>query len=416
MSDIDYKKAPTSPGIYIFTNKSGKVLYIGKAIDIRKRVKSYFKKIDNPRIQVMVDEAAKLRFVETDSEIEALILESQYIKKYRPKHNVALRDDKQYFYVKITKEDFPKIFLTHQKKDKAEYIGPFTDGKSIRTALKLLRRIFPYCTCKQKHINYCLNYHIDNCPGYCCLKNTKEDNKKYKKNVTAIKQILTGKKNSLIKKLEKEMNRSVKEEEFERSIQLRDQIEKLEKVFENARIIQETKKKDIKVLKDLKKIFKLKEVPHRIEGYDISNIHGIFATASMIVFDNGEPNKYEYRKFKIKISGRANDTAMLKETLNRRFKHPEWPLPDLIVIHGGKGQLNAAISVVENKNLSIPVISLTKDAQHKGSHIFSSTLDEKIYLKELNDQTKNLIIYINSEAHRLAIRYDRELHKRSLRK
>jgi excinuclease ABC subunit C len=416
MDKIDYKAAPTASGIYVFTGKAGKVLYVGKAVNIRNRVKSYFKKVDNPRIRAMVDKSIGLKFIETDSEIEALILESQYIKKYKPRFNVVMRDDKQYFYVAITKEDFPKIFLTHQKKDKAEYIGPFTDGKAIRATLKLLRRIFPYCTCKQKHANYCLNYHIDNCLGYCCLKNKKESNKEYKKNVAAIKQILTGKKNILIKKLTKEMNQSAKKEKFEKSIQLRGQIEKLRRVFENARIIQETKKKDSKILKNLKKIFRLKEAPQRIEGYDISNIHGIFATASMIVFENGEPNKKEYKKFKIRISGRANDTAMLKEVLDRRFRHPEWPLPDLILIDGGKGQLNAAISALEEKDLSIPVISLTKDAQHKASHIFSSTLDKKTNLKDLDSEVKNLVVYVDAEAHRFAIKYYRELHARSLRK
>ncbi len=418
MDKPDYKKIPASPGIYIFSGKAGKVLYIGKAVNTRNRIKSYFKdKMENSRIQAMVNSATKLKFIETDSEIEALILESQYIKKYKPKFNVVMRDDKQYFFVSITKEDFPKIFLTHQKGKKAEYIGPFTDGKALRSTLNLLRRVFPYCTCKQKHTNYCLNYHIEKCPGYCCLKNTKESRKEYKKNINAIKQILNGKKNTLIRKLEKEMMQSAEKEDFEKSIQLRSQLEKLQRVFENARVIKEMGgKKDTKVLGDMKKVFKLKETPKRIEGYDISNIYGKFATAAMIVFENGEVDKNEYRKFRIRVSGKGDDTGMIKEVLSRRLSHSEWPLPDLILIDGGKGQLNAVLLIIQKRDLSIPVIALTKDKKHKGSHIYSSTLEKKVNLNDLKDPTKNLILNINAEAHRFAIAYYRELHKRSLRK
>jgi len=212
------------------------------------------------------------------------------------------------------------------------------------------------------------------------------------------------------------MNQYAKKENFKKAIELRDQIEKLLKVFENAKIIREIEKKDTKTLRNIKKIFKLKDIPQKIEGYDVSNIYGDFATASMVSFVNGEPNKNEFRKFKIRINGKSNDTAMIKETLNRRFNHPEWPLPDFILIDGGKGQLNATLSVIQKRKLSIPVIALTKDKKHKGSHIFSSILDEKIILDEIDEKTKNLILHIDSEAHRFAITYYRKLHKKSIGK
>lgn len=420
MKEPDYKKLPTSTGIYIFTGKNGKPLYIGKAINIRNRVKSYFKNSgSNPRIEKMIETSLNIKFIETDSEIEALILESQYIKKYKPDFNIMLRDDKQYFYVVITKEDFPKIFLTHQpdKKIKAEYIGPFTEGNALKVTLKLLRRVFPYCRCKQKHHNNCLNYHIGNCPGYCCLKNIEDEAKKkkeYKLNINAIKQILNGKKNTLIKKLNKEMMHSAKKEDFERSIELQKQIDKLETVFENAKIISDigSHQRD-SVLEELKKTFKLPETPHRIEGYDISNIQGIFSTASMVVFADGKADKKNYRKFKIRMDGKSDDTGMIKETLNRRLNHPEWPLPSLILVDGGKGQLNAVVSVIEKRKLEIPVISLTKDKRHKGSHVYSSLNKKAVYLKDISDPVKNLILEIDGEAHRFAIAYYRKLHSKS---
>lgn len=419
MKNTDYKAIPASPGIYLFTGKNGKPLYIGKAVNLRSRVKTYFQnKSDNLRINKMVETARKVRFVQTNSEIEALILESQYIKKYKPDFNVMLRDDKQYFYAVIIKEDFPRIYLTHQmdKRVKAEYTGPFTDGSSIKSTLKLLRRIFPYCTCKQKHNNYCLNYHIGNCPGFCCLKNVEDEKKKkkeYSLNIKAVKQILTGKKNNIVKTLNKEMMIAARKEDFERSIEIQNQISKLETVFENAKIISDIQahKRD-SVLSELEKTFNLPEVPQRIEGYDISNIQGIFATASMVVFNGGKADKSQYRKFKIRIDGKADDTGMIKEALNRRLNHPEWPLPSLILVDGGKGQLNSILSVLEKRKLDIPVISLTKDSRHKGSHVYSS-LGDRMTLRKMPDSVKNLILQIDSEAHRFAIAYYRKLHSRS---
>jgi len=196
---------PASPGVYIFLDKNKKPLYVGKAVNLKNRVKSYFTRSSGDSrvlISKMLGKISKIDFKETESEIEALILESQLIKKLKPRFNIVMRDDKQYFYVGITREDFPKIFLTHQmenhgktKTTRYNFIGPFTDGKALKTTLKLLRRAFPYCTCKQKHHNPCLNYHIDNCLGFCCLKsiNKKQitDSKKiYQKNIRAIRDIL----------------------------------------------------------------------------------------------------------------------------------------------------------------------------------------------------------------------------------
>ncbi|MDO8669038.1 MAG: UvrB/UvrC motif-containing protein, partial [Candidatus Buchananbacteria bacterium] len=336
---------------------------IGKAVNLKNRLANYFKSQLGSRTAKLMELATKIDWQETDSEIEALILESQLIKKHHPPFNVMLRDDKQYFYVGFTNEEFPKIFLTHQIFD-TNFIGPFTDGLALKTALRLLRKIFPYCTCKQKHNNYCLNYHIGKCLGFCCLKNRLgtrnyrlERGQKiiYSNNIKAIREILSGKRTTLIKKFKKEMTDFAENEKFDKAIDLRNKIEKIEKVFENAQILRNTNLQiranavdDVDVIEKLKKLLKLPQLPQRIEGYDISNIQGKFATGAMIVFTNGQPDKNQYRKFKIEIADSPNDIAMLKEVLTRRFNHQEWPWPDLIIVDGGKAQLNATRSAISN--------------------------------------------------------------------
>src|SRR3989344_1665018 len=473
-----HKKIPSSPGIYFFSAGGGKetlrrVLYIGKAANLKKRLNSY-KKAADLRIQKMLETASKLDWQETGSEIEALILESQLIKKHRPLFNIMLRDDKQYFYVGIThstgskqaKEEFPRIFLTHQprietsnkrqgaRKEKketwslgslslvSEYMGPFTEGASIKTTLKLLRKIFPYCTCKQKHNRYCLNYHIGNCLGFCCLNEKgirdyelgimEEQRKEYGKNIKAVKDILNGKRIPVLNHLQKEIGQLGENQEFEKAIVLRDKIAKLEKVFANAKVIKQMNYESgimNQTLKELAKVLQLKKIPERIEGYDVSNIQGRFATGSMVVFtpstlrdasgqaSSGQatyhPDKNEYRKFKIRTVSpdQGGDVAMLKEMLTRRFNHPEWQFPDLILIDGGKGQLNTALSVIP-KNIS--VIALTKDKKHRGHHVFSNTKKTATPLFDWPLPVKNLILFIDSEAHRFAISYYRKLHRKTI--
>lgn len=411
------KIALEKPGVYFFRDKRGRILYIGKAANLRNRLKSYFdSRPKEPRIAKMISESARVSWQETGSEIEALILESQLIKRHKPPFNIMLRDDKQYFYVGFTDEEFPRIFLTHQIQDtkykilNTKFAGPFTDGNALKTVLRLLRRTFPYCTCKQKHNNYCLNYHIGKCPGFCCLKKggNKEQAGAYQKNIRAIKEVLSGKRLSIEKGLTKEMEKAAGKENFEKAIVAREQLAKLERVFENARLIRQLEAKD-NVLKELKKALRLKILPRRIEGYDISNIQGEFATGAMVVFTNGRPDKNEYRKFKIRLAGKPDDSAMLKEVLTRRFRHSEWPYPDLILVDGGKAQLGTARLAAPKQT---PVIALTKNDRHRGDHIYVSNKKEPIRLKDLPVSVRNLILQVDAEAHRFAISYYRKLHRR----
>lgn len=420
---ISLKKLPNSPGVYIFKNKNNNYLYIGKAGNIRKRVKQYFDmKTHSPFLKFILKEVNKIDFKQTNSEIEAIILESELIRNYKPKYNIMLKDDKQYFYVLITKEEFPRIFLTHQiqKQNSGHYLGPFVDGSALKTTLRILRKIFPYCTCKKTHNNLCLNYYIEKCLGFCCLKNPEKilfiNRKQYQNNIRAIKEILSGRRESLIEKLKEKFNKLVTKQEFDKAINLGREIEKLEKVFANAKVIHDYMSlnfdaNNLEILIKLKEFFYLSKIPNRIEGYDISNIQGKNATGAMAVFENGVPAKDKYRKFKIKFNNKPNDIAMLKEVLFRRFKHREWKYPDLILIDGGKAQLNAGNEILAGFGIKTNLISLAK----LGGKIYSSNLERPILIKKIPPKISNFIKYIDSEAHNFAINYYRKIHRKVLK-
>ncbi len=376
---------PKGPGVYSF-NKGRSLLYIGKASNIRERVKQHRK---------LINLARQIGYIKTDSEIEALILEAKLIKKYQPKYNVVWRDDKNYFFVAITKENFPRIFITHQTLNngsRTSIIGPFVDGKALKKTLRILRKVFPYYTIKKHPAKLCPWCHLKLCPG------SNPEKKEYQKNIKSLIRVLQGRKPSVLKNLKREMKKLSKEREFEKAAKIRDQIIALEKVISQARIFQPIE------------LVEARPQPQwdfkRIEAYDVSNIQGKEATGSMITFIDGKPEKSQYRKFKIKIAGKPNDTAMIKEVLSRRFRHPEWPLPDLILIDGGIGQLNAALKIVKN----IKVISLSK----KENKLYLKDRKKPILLKSLPREIFNLILQLRDEAHRFAISYHKKLRLRGL--
>ena len=420
----DFKKAPSIPGIYFFLNKDGKILYVGKAINLKLRLLSYA----DPKMlgwdkKKMLQDAISVKWKELESEVEALIEEAIAIKEHRPKYNIVFRDDKQYFLVGFSKEKFPKIILTHQKKPGFDYIGPFTDGWALKSVLRNLQRPFPFCTCKEKHKRPCVRSEIGRCLGVCCIKpnppaggkekffpDFKEREIKYKKNIRAIQNILKGRKRDVIKSLEKEMNRFSKEQKFEEAKKIRDQLYALENVFRHAPIIKrELNPERAKALLLAKDLLALADIPRRIEGYDISNIQGTNAVGSMVVFENGEPKKSDYRMFKIRHTKTPDDYAMHQEVLMRRLKHDEWPLPDLFLIDGGLGQLNAAKKVLELYQLKIPIASLAK----REEELWVSD-KVKYPLKNLSPILLHLFQHIRDESHRFAINFHRNRRSKML--
>lgn len=421
---LQLKTIPKSPGVYVFKAKTGRIIYIGKAANLKNRVSQYFQKGDrlgSPAKYSMVKNTAKIDYQETESEIEALILEANLIKKHKPRYNVVLRDDKNYGFAIVTKENFPRLIITHQPskiKNISKTIGPFTNVKSLKQTLRVLRRIFPFCSCKKLHKNICLYHRLDLCPGYCCIveKNevaTKQDIGNYKNNIKNIVKFLFGKKRTLVNDLKKQMTLAAKKQEFEKASQFRDQINYLEKVIAHKKVIEENPEIGLRNIELLKivDILKLPQVPQRIEGYDISNIQGTSATGSMVVFENFEPAKNEYRKFRIFGLNTPNDTAMLQEVIRRRLNHTEWPMPDLFLIDGGQGQLNAVLEVLIKNNIKIPAVSLAKQEEE----LYSPALINPLPLKSLPQSIQFTFQRIRDQAHRFAITYHRKLRSKRMK-
>lgn len=408
------KKLPKKTGVYAFKN-GRKFLYIGKAIDIKKRVKNHLRR-SSYRDNLFMDKVEKIGYIKTGSEITALLLEAELIKKYKPKYNIMWRDDKNFFFVGITKSKLPRVFITHQtpaqkSKDKedAKYIGPFVDGKAIKKTLRTLRKVFPYYTAKKHSSKPCPWCHLGLCPG------PNPNPKEYKKDIQGLIAVLKGKRKSVLKKFSKEMNSASRSQNYERAARIRDQIRALEKIISNARIIREKRFKKPNWLQQEKyfqRLLKTKKKISRIEAYDVSNIQGKEATGSMVTFVEGKPDKNLYRKFKIKEIKKPDDTAMIREVLNRRWEHPEWGLPNLILIDGGKAQLNTAIRSKdrENKIKSIKAVSLAK----KDNRLYIEGQKKALLLSNLPEEISAVLLRLRDEAHRFAIGYHRKLRQKDL--
>ena len=316
------KSAPKCPGVYIFYD-GRQILYIGKATNLRARLRSYLKTTDQ-KTAILDEQATKLRLIECPSPIVALIEEAKLIKQLEPRLNVYWRDDKQYFYVAFTSDKFPRVYVTHQPRG-VDCVGPFIDGRALKLILRILRRHCPYCSCKQLHQRQCLNSQMGFCPGYCCVKSEKKTSAKnlrlYKKNIKTIKDVLSGRRKALLTKI----------------IQPGD-LWAAENILEHASLITTSST----VIKE------------KVECYDISNLSGKEAVGVMTTLTNESgiwtTNKKDWRTFRIKSGATRDDPRMIAEILERRLNHPEWTYPDLIVIDGGKTQYNAAASVIATAN------------------------------------------------------------------
>lgn len=384
---------PDVPGVYFFQDKKN-ILYIGKATSLRDRVKSYFSKdlieTRGPLILDMVFKANTLKWQETDSVLEALILEANLIKKYQPYYNTKEKDDKSWNYVVITKETFPKVLVIRGKDlESCGYqvsarFGPFTSGVQLKEALKIVRRIFPFIDASSAKRD---NYQFYRQLGLTPEVSDENAQKSYKKNIANIKLFFDGKKKIILKNLEKEMKIEAKAKRFEEASRLRNQIFALGHI------------NDIALIKDSDVVRKQK-AGFRIEAYDIAHMSGKNMVGVMTVVEDGEVSKKEYRSFNIKGFTDANDTGALEEILSRRFRHTEWGMPDLVVVDGGEAQLRVAKQVLKRYQLEIPYVSVVKDERHKAREILGDKDITKKYAKE--------IIFANSEAHRFSITLHRK--------
>ncbi len=525
--DISKISLPTNPGIYLMKDSKKKIIYIGKAKNLKKRVKSYFLKNQNYKTQKLVENISDIEFVLTDNESEAFLLESNMIKKHRPIFNIELKDQQRYTYLRISDEKYPRLLVARRTRNgkflgKGKFYGPFTQGSSRLLTTGTLRKAFQIRTCKTLPKKVCLEYHIGNCEGPCEFKDAQ---KRYSKHVASLEEVLKGKNQTKIftKKLEEEMHQAADLQQFERAKDIRDTLFRLgslqskqkmeyvessdeeyfgigikehtatvmnfrmingvirdsDKFFfdlvgdntfsnflyqyysthkipkfifvselpENQKLLESLlseqagfsvkissphkgKKKDIinLILKnidlihskggepglvELKEILHLPVIPNIIECFDISNHGEDFAVGSMSRFVDGKPNKSGYRKFKIKTVSGRDDFAMIGEIIKRRYYRlleENSQLPDLIVIDGGKGQLNAAVKSLESLGLKLSCVSLAKENEE----VFIPKKREPVVISKEKPSLK-ILQHARDETHRFGVAYNRAIRKNQIK-
>lgn len=455
---MNLSKLSELPGCYLFKAKKGEVLYVGKAINIKKRVTQYFRNTRGieKRIRQMVADASRVDTIVVGSEIEALILEANLIKKYKPKYNSLLKDDKSFTWIVITNEPFPRVITTRKVKlfPNARIFGPYPLGAALSETLRFLCSVFPYRRCKHpisadlnvkdlKEIKRCFYYHL----GDCVVEaDGTIDQKRYMKNIHSIVLFLQSRKPSLINRLKREMKILSETNDYEQAAKVRDQIDALETISKRVYIqwgqdeydIRSTQRQrarnGLQALIEIlihQKITSKKPTEyyidnHRIECYDISNISGELATGSMVVFEAGQKKTSDYRRFRIRLINKPNDYKMMQEVFSRRFarsgkeitqakefKDPSFSkLPKLIIVDGGKGQRNAAEkALAKNPGVpSIPIIGLSK----RNEELWVKDEKYPIVLPKASDALF-LVERIRDEAHRFAINYHRKLRSSELR-
>jgi len=428
--------APLLPGCYIYRDAQGKILYIGKALNLNDRVKNYFNPVNDPgpRIRLMISKIADVEFVIADSEAEALALETNLIKKYKPKFNVEKKDDKSYQLLRIDlKEDFPRPELVRLKKDDgAKYYGPYPDGMPVKRILKLLRTVFPYRTCNRKITEFkssdskpCLYYFLGLCSAPCAGFISKEN---YRHQIKDLMLYFEDQQARLIGKLRQDMYTFAEKQEFESAAALRDKINDLIYIAQKVQVNPDMDEKRFVVFKGRQKAQALAQLMQaaglekielhdnfKIECYDISNLSGKNAVGSMVVFLDGNPARKLYRKFRIKGKDTPDDFAMLQEVFSRRFKHskpdPSFDVwPDLIIVDGGKGQLSSVYKVMLELGVTIPVAGLAK--RNEDLFLIDESSGELSFTKKIlahGSEARFLVQRIRDEAHRFGITYHRSL-------
>ena len=393
------KKMPDSPGIYLFY-KGKEFVYIGKATSLKNRVKSYLNPKTLRPIEASMKDITDVKWKETDSVLEAVILEANYIKEFKPKYNVKEKDDKSWNFFVITKEEFPKLVAVREKnlkkKDYSYVFGPYAEMKTSQI-LKLLHSLFKVSRCNPNQKKPCFDYQLNNCLGVCANEISSRDYKE--KVIKPLVLFLKGKKKRLITSLEKKMKEASKKEDFEEAGRLRNQVFSLNKIRDFALL-------DKSFLTGEKK----KEKSLRIEGYDISNLGNEAMVGSMVVFNENGPLKSEYKKFKIKNVIGQSDVDCLKEVMERRLNHNDWSMPNYILVDGGKPQVNTIKKVLKERGFNIPVVGIAKGSERKKNEFFYDK-DNKFVL-----DNENFLIRVRDEAHRFAINYQRKLWKNKLKK
>lgn len=409
---------PAAPGVYFHKNANGEVIYVGKAAVLKNRVRQYFHKTQkDPKTIALVREIADTDWIVVDTEMDALFLESEMIKRYMPKWNILLRDDKTVIYVRIDmKSEVPYVSFTRTPQDdKATYIGPFYGKLAVEKALRILRKVFPYYD-KPYDGKKTLNTDLGLTPGIEVGRTTPTE---YKKNLRKLRLYLEGGRHRLIKDLEKQMAVAAKEQKFEEASEIKKQLFGLRELQKKI-VFSDKEFLDIssdQALVDLQMLLRLAEPPRRIEGYDISHQSGTNVVGSMVVFVNGASDRAEYRKFKLR-NQKNDDTANLREVISRRLKHQEWEAPNLIILDGGIGQVRAVQELLQERQIA--VLGRDKSGDHTRNAAVRIVVPQAESYETLSlppdSHIAKLIARIDDEAHRFAITYHTLLKRKQMLK
>jgi excinuclease ABC subunit C len=411
--DLDRYRLPDAPGVYFFLGLRKEILYIGRATSLSERVRSYFRRdvleARGAKIVKLMEEVRSLDHRKTDSVLEAMLLEADLIKKFKPTYNTSDKDDKSFNCVVITDEDFPRVLLVRKKNLDADFLsrknathqelhpqlrsvfGPFPEGGKLQTALKLIRKIFPFRdTCVPLSRKPCFNRYLGLCPGVCTGEISSSE---YGTMVKNIERLFEGKKSSIVRSLTADMKLYAKAEEFEKAQRAKQMLFALQHIADVA-LIAETK-------------HTTSDAKMRVEAFDVAHTAGKETVGVMSVLVGGTPEKSAYRMFKIKGATAGDDLGALTEVLERRFNHSEWGWPDLVVIDGGRMQLAAARRVLARSAPSVPLVSVVKNERHQPSHLLGDSTSRARLGKE--------ILLANSEAHRFAVSFHRRRRDRILK-
>ena len=408
------KNLPVAPGVYFHKNAAGEIIYVGKAAVLKNRVRQYFQKSQKDvKTEALVREIADTDWIVVDTEMDALFLESEMIKRYMPKWNILLRDDKTVSYVRIDmKSEVPYVSFTRNPMDDgATYVGPFYGKLAVEKAVRSLRRVFPYYV-KPYTGHKTLDTDLGLTPGIEVGKSTPRD---YKRNLRKLIRYLEGGRDKLMRELEKTMREAAARGDYEAAAEARDQLFGLKELRKKI-VFSDKEFLDIssdQALKQLQELLGLEKPPRRIEGYDISHQSGENTVGSMVVFINGASARSEYRKFKVRTS-RNDDLKSLVEVISRRLKHTEWEYPDLIILDGGATQVNAVLPLTQP--LGIPVIGRDKSGDHSKSSGIKIIFSGKMTPLPAGSHIARLIARIDEEAHRFAVTYHSLLKRRGMLK
>ncbi len=420
------RRFPRRPGVYLMKDRRGRVIYVGKAKDLRSRAGSYFLKAaaEDRRTADLVREIWDIDYLQADSEVDALLMEARLIKDIQPRFNVEHKDDKTYPYLEITtREDFPRVRFTREPQPGSRLYGPFAGAKSLRGAIQVLQKIFKFRTCeldiqaedpKWRWFRPCLLASIGQCTAPCNLRISKED---YRRDIQRLRMFLDGKKEQLLKQLRQEMQEAAKRWEFEQAARLRDEIQALETLDQRGQLDTHVQPEVFyidpkKGLRGLRRVLRLEHEPRVIEGVDIAHLGGRDTVASLVQFIDGLPFKPGYRRFRIRGVDHADDYASIAEVVYRRFrrlKQEEEVFPDLLLIDGGRGQLHAALQAL--RSLQCPPVAVVALAKRQ----------EELYLPERKEPLRlrrssfalRLLQYVRDEAHRFAQHYHHILRRKS---